>query len=132
VWITKASESEPLMKCRKQWDDIETGACRLPWDESGGCLPAARAVSGVKAARAWSGLLDGTCEPVVLAWRLAAGWAWEGELQAVQTVRGGVPMRDTGADRPVVAVKPGNAGGAKGAGHPGLLGGQPDVAGGAR
>ena len=40
-------------------------------------------------------------------------------------------MRGTGADRPVVAVKPGNAGGAKGAGHPGSFGGQPRCAGGA-
>ena len=38
-------------------------------------------------------------------------------------------MRDAGADRPVVAVKPGNAGGAKGAGHPGASGGQPAEAG---
>jgi RNA-directed DNA polymerase len=34
-------------------------------------------------------------------------------------------VRSTGTDRLVVAMKPGNAGGAKGAGHPGLLGGQP-------
>jgi hypothetical protein len=34
-------------------------------------------------------------------------------------------MRGTGADRLVVAVKPGNAGGATGAGHPGSFGGQP-------
>jgi RNA-directed DNA polymerase len=36
-------------------------------------------------------------------------------------------MRDAGADRPVVAVMPGNAGGAKGAGRPGSLAGQPVV-----
>jgi RNA-directed DNA polymerase len=34
-------------------------------------------------------------------------------------------MRDAGADRPVVAVKPRNGGGAKGAGRPGSSGGQP-------
>jgi len=34
-------------------------------------------------------------------------------------------MRGAGADRPVVARKPGNAGGAKGTGHPGESGGQP-------
>src|SRR5436189_6389526 len=34
-------------------------------------------------------------------------------------------MRGTGADRPVVAENPGNAGGAKGPGHPGVDGGQP-------
>ena len=33
-------------------------------------------------------------------------------------------MRDTGADRPVLVVKPGNAGGAKGAGRPGSSVGQ--------
>jgi hypothetical protein len=33
-------------------------------------------------------------------------------------------MRGAGADRLVVAVKPGNAGGAKGAGCPGSFGGQ--------
>jgi RNA-directed DNA polymerase len=34
-------------------------------------------------------------------------------------------MRGTGADRPVVAGNPGNAGGAKGPGHPGVKVGQP-------
>jgi RNA-directed DNA polymerase len=41
-------------------------------------------------------------------------------------------MRGTGADRPVVAMRPGNAGGAKGTGRPGSLGGQPPWVGGAR
>jgi len=36
-------------------------------------------------------------------------------------------MRNAGADRPVVAVMPGNAGGAKGAGRPGSSGGQPSI-----
>jgi retron-type reverse transcriptase len=36
-------------------------------------------------------------------------------------------VQGTGADRPVVAMKPGNAGGAKGAGHPGERDGQPPV-----
>jgi hypothetical protein len=39
-------------------------------------------------------------------------------------------MRGTGADRLVVAMKPGNAGGAKGTGHPGAVGGQPRCVGG--
>jgi len=55
----------------------------------------------------------------------------EGEPQAATIARGGVPMRGTGADRLVVARKPGNAGGAKGTDHPGLLGGQPELPGGA-
>jgi hypothetical protein len=36
-------------------------------------------------------------------------------------------MRDTGAGRPIVAMRPGNAGGAKGADYLGLLAGQPLV-----
>jgi hypothetical protein len=64
VWITKASESEPLMRRRKRIGDIETGVESLPWDESGGCLLTGQVVSGVKVARAWSGLLCGTREPV--------------------------------------------------------------------
>ena len=64
VWITKASASEPLMRRRKRIGDIETGVESLLRDESGGCLLIGQAVSGVKVARAWSGLLCGTREPV--------------------------------------------------------------------
>jgi hypothetical protein len=56
----------------------------------------------------------------------------EGEVQVAESMRAGVPMSDTGADCPVVAVMPGNAGGAKGMGHLGLVGGQPECPGGAR
>ena len=91
---------------------------------------AARVVSGMEVARAWSRLWHGTWEPVVpiasaVHWTEMVPRPQEGELQAETTVRGRVPMRGTGADRPVVAVKPGNAGGAKGPDHPGLVGGQP-------
>jgi hypothetical protein len=64
VWITKASASEPLMRRRKRIGDIETGVESLLRDEPGGCLLIGQAVSGVKVARAWSGLLCGTREPV--------------------------------------------------------------------
>jgi hypothetical protein len=45
VWITKASESEPPLKCRKRIDDIRNrgrvvasgGAWREPADWPGGC-----------------------------------------------------------------------------------------------
>jgi hypothetical protein len=138
VWITKASVSEPLMMCRKRYvNDIKTRAGSLSWDESGGCLLTGQVVSGIKVARAWSGLSCGTWEPVALRSRaasgagLACGCAWKGELQAVGPVRGRVPMWGTGADCPVVAVMPGNAGGAKGTGRPGLFDGQPLSAGGA-
>ena len=52
-----------------------------------------------------------------------------GEPQAAGTVRGRVPVRGTGADRLVVAVRPGNAGGAKGTDHRGAVTGQPPVGG---
>ncbi len=74
MWITKASESEPPMKCRKRIDDIQNrgrviapgGAWREPVDWPGGC-PA------WMVARAWSGLLGGTREPVAPIGRLASG-----------------------------------------------------------
>ncbi len=53
------------------------------------------------------------------------GWLVAGELQAAGTVRGRVPVRGTGADRLVVAVMSGNAGGAKETGHRGSVAGQP-------
>jgi hypothetical protein len=133
VWVKKASGSEPLMTCRKLLDGIETGIVGVSRDEPGGCLRAAQEVSGMEAARSWPGLLRGTCEPVASARWSACGWPWEGEPQAVEAARGGVPSRwGTGADRLVVAMTPGNAGRAKGAGHPGLLGGQPVLPGEAR
>jgi hypothetical protein len=118
------------------YGDIKTGVGFLPRDESGGCLSTGQVVSGMKVARAWSGLLCGTWEPVALRlWAasgavLARGCSWTGDPQAAGTVRGRVPMWGTGADRPVVVVKPGNAGGAKGTGRPGLLAGQPCLTGG--
>src|SRR5450755_1460029 len=65
VWITKASESEPPLKCRKRIGDIQNrgrvvapgSAWREPAGWPGGC-PA------WMVARAWSGLLCGTREPV--------------------------------------------------------------------
>ena len=110
---------------------IETRDSLRPWDEPGGCLLIGQAVSGVEVARAWSGLSCGTCEPAprwgdrpVERCCPAAG-GLEREPQAAETVRGSVAMRGAGADRLVVAVKPGNAGGAKGTGRPGSVGGQP-------
>ena len=114
------------MTRRKRSDDIKTGVESLPRDEPGGDLLTAQAVSGMKVARAWLRLWHGTWEPVVpipsgrSLGRESPGWR-EREPQAAETARGRVPMRGTGADRPVVAMKPGNAGGAKGAGRPGFV-----------
>jgi len=131
VWIAKASASELLRKRRKEMDGIETRESLRPWDEPGGCLLIGQAVSGVEVARAWSGLSCGTCEPVSRwggrpverLWPAAGGL--EREPQAAESARGSVAMRGAGADRLVVAGKPGNAGGAKGTGRPGSVGGQP-------
>jgi hypothetical protein len=45
VGAGKANESEPLMKCRKRSDGIETRVESLPWDEPGGSLPTGQVVS---------------------------------------------------------------------------------------
>jgi hypothetical protein len=88
VWAKKASASDPLMTCRRPLDDIETGEGNRSRDEPGGSLPTGQAVSGMKVARAWSGLRCGTWEPVVPRPRAASGavWAcgcsWKGELRA--------------------------------------------------
>jgi hypothetical protein len=58
----KANASEPLMTCRKLLDDIKTEAEAVSRDERGGSLLTARAVSGMKVARAQSGLHNGTGE----------------------------------------------------------------------
>ena len=131
VGTEKANVSEPLMKCRKRIDDIETGVQLLPRDEPGGYLSTALVVSGIKVARARFRRWCGTWER--LAPILSTGcWAGrrEGEPQAAETVRGGVPMRGRRADYPVVAVMPGNAGGAKGMGCPGSFVDQPVGSGG--
>lgn len=54
-------------------DGIETGVELLPRDEPGGCLLTGQVVSGVKVARAWSGLSCGTREPVAPRPRAASG-----------------------------------------------------------
>src|SRR5437660_12726216 len=108
------------MTCRKRSGDIETGVQLLPRDKPGGCLSIGLVVSGTKVARARFRLRCGTWERLapILPVRCWIGRR-EGELQAADTVRSRVPMRGRRADRPVVVVIPGNAGGAKGTGRPG-------------
>ncbi len=112
----------------KNMDDVETEAVPLPREKPGSNLPTAQAASGIKAARARLRLSCGTWEPATLTQgRIGPklGRTREGDPQAAETARGRVPKQGAGTDRPVVAKKPGNAGGAKGAGYPGLFGGQP-------
>jgi hypothetical protein len=60
----RRAKAIPPMKCRKRRDDIKTGVESLPRDQPGGSLLTGQVVSGMKAARAWSGLWCGTREPV--------------------------------------------------------------------
>jgi len=73
----------------------------------------------------------GTCDPIRRVHLACATRPRERDPQAEDTARGRVAMRAAGADRPVVAMMPSNAGGAKGAAHPGLVDGQLPAVGGA-
>ncbi len=129
VRARKANASEPPRTCRNRMDGIETEGNRYLGKNLGDNLLTAQVVPGIVVARAWLRLWCGTWEPV--ASRAAVGLGErparpsKGEPQAAETARGRVPMRGTGADCPVVARKPGNAGGAKGADCSGSFGGQP-------
>lgn len=132
VGAGKANVSEPLRKCRKRIDGIETRVQLLPRNEPEGYLLTALVVPGTKAARARFRRWHGTWEPAAPA---APAGCWtgrpKGAPQAAETVRGRVLVRGAGTDRLVVTVMPGNAGGAKGPGRLGLFGGQPGFPGGA-
>jgi hypothetical protein len=131
VRAEKANVSEPLMNCRKRIDDIKTGVQLLPQDEPGGYLLTALVVSGTEVARARFRLQCETWERLAPIPPAGCWTDWrKGGPQAAETVRGRVPMRGRRADRPVVAVKPGNAGGAKRTGCPGSFDDQPAVLGG--
>jgi hypothetical protein len=117
VQAEKANESEPLMKCRKRRDVIETGLQLLARDEARGtpvCCPSGDrhegGASSVSGSRAERGNLSSRCK---------------GRPPSGGPMRGRVPMRGEGADRPVVAEKPGNAGRAKGSDCPATPVGQP-------
>jgi hypothetical protein len=46
----ETNASEPLITCRKTLDVIKTSCAGINWDEHGGSLPTAHAVTGIKAA----------------------------------------------------------------------------------
>jgi hypothetical protein len=110
VWTRKANKSEPLMRHRKGTDAIETRLCHLVWDAArkgpvygpggGRCRSGASLVQ----APVWN---VGTERPDV-----------KGEARGETLWRASVPKRDDGADWLVGAMRPGNAGGAKGPGCP--------------
>ena len=72
-------------------DDIKTGVCACLRDEPGGCPLTGQAVSGVKAARAWSAASAGNGGRHALMLRLGylgKGFEWrEGARLAAETVR---------------------------------------------
>jgi len=116
--IRKTNVSEPLITCRKQKDDAKTrphfrsgmsprGACVLL-----GWRPAWRRRDPGLGSHAERGNLSSR---------------WKGRNPSGRTARVKVPMRGTGAEQPVVAVKPMKVGGAKGLRYPAWLGGQPDT-----
>ena len=119
VWVGKANESEPLMTCREPVKASKPGLVENPGislhEKPDYCAGGVRHKGGASPTQA-VGRNVRTCRPDA-----------KGEPQAAETVRGRVPMRDTGAGRPIVAMRPGNAGGAKGADYLGLLAGQPLV-----
>jgi hypothetical protein len=99
VGAGKASESEPLRTCRKLQDDTRTGVEAVPRDELGGdlrgCPGGVRHKGGASPVQApmWN---VRTCRSAV---RTSA--CGTGDRQAVATARRRVPMRITGADRPI-------------------------------
>src|ERR1051326_2981567 len=117
------------MTCRKRIDDPKTEASRYLGISLGEDLPTAQAVPGIKVARAWLRLWCGTWEPVAPKVAIGRGRrpgrSSKGVRQAAETARGRVPTRGTGTGRLVVAMKPGNVGGAKGADCSGSFDGQP-------
>ena len=108
----RRAKAIPPLKCRKRIGDIQNrgrvvapgSAWREPADWPGGC-PA------WMVARAWSGLLCGTREPVAPMGRpavgavLSGGWSSGARTPSSRSARGRVVMRGTGADLTVVAVK---------------------------
>ena len=94
------------MTCRKRRDAIKTGVQSLLRDKArekpAYCPSGDRHKGGVSSAQA-------------LVWNVGtSSLDVEGSPPSGRPVRGRVPMRGGGADRPVVVMKPGNAGGAKG------------------
>jgi hypothetical protein len=122
-------EANHAVTRRKRRDDIETGESRC----SGMSLVDTCLLTRWCPASRWRELGSGSgmergnlapdTDPAGLNGRCPPGRR-ERDPQVAETMRGRVAMRGTGTDRPVIALRPGNAGGAKGAGCPGWSGGQ--------
>lgn len=117
VWIRETNASEPLMRRRKDKNAIETRLHEQAWDEArkgpGYGPGGGRRRGGVNLTQAF-------------AWNVGTEHSdGKGEVRGVALRRARVPMRNAGADWPVVVTKPGNAGGAKGPDRPVSGAGQP-------
>ena len=114
----KTNAREPLMTCRKRWNVAETRLQLLAWDEARrkpvDWPSGDRHEDGVRPAR-------GSC-----AERGNRSPRRQGRSPSGRPVRRRVPMRGTGTDGSAVAMKPGNAGGAKGPNSPAEDIGQPE------
>jgi len=108
VRTRKTNESELPLKCRKRRDAIETRLQSLAWDRAWR-IPVYCPGGGRHERRREPGL--GFC-----AERGNLSPRCEGRTPSGGPARSRVPMRGTGADRPVGAMKPGNAGRAKAVG----------------
>src|SRR3954466_15539497 len=106
VWSEKTNASEPPMRCRKRRDVTETRLQSLAWDpaETGPAygLGGDRHKGGVISVLALAGNV-GSWSP-----------RCQGKATRGRPLRATLPRRGTGSDQPIVALKPGNAGGAKG------------------
>ena len=95
--LRETSASKLLMTCRKRIDDVKTGEMSLPRDESGGwpdcCLDGIRHGGGVTLGLAFARNV-GTC-------RLDA----KGDAQMGGPHESRVPMRGTGTEQSVIAMK---------------------------
>lgn len=129
VGTGKASGSEPLVTGRNSIDGIESRVLLLPCDKSGGYLPTGQMVPGQKMARARFRLQCETWEILAPILSVVVGGREEGGPQTAESVRGRVPLRGRKSDHPVIVLKPGNSGGAKGMDCSGSLLGQPDLSG---
>jgi hypothetical protein len=91
VRFRETSASEPLMKCRKVQDDVETRGNSLTSDEPGGRPDFCPGGSDSYQASVWNA---GTCRPDA-----------KGETQIGSPYEGEITEAGTGAEQPVVVLK---------------------------
>ena len=130
VWIKETSASELLMTCRKVPQMTpKSGADLSPETRLGGCSD--DCPTGVRHKGSVTLILASmrnvrTCR---LDAKRVPPARRQGRTPSGGPMRSRVPMRGEGADEPVVAMKPGNAGGARGLDSPAEGAGQPGTGG---